>query len=360
MTCPEGVGSGTTKGLHIGLNVATIDNGDRPIPKDTQGNFVFAFWVSPNIRLVPIGELDLWKNPQHWNGKDLIVQKVEIGTAYKLVVRVRNTDVTYRRNITLEAWVADLNAGSGSAAAIRRFPNSTTDRSKVSFKTDLIHSAQEVPPQNPADPDDPTKMAVLVGRETWTPNAEQLQYNGGHTCLIANVYTEGSSDERIAATPSEGEPLGIGDVRPYCDRRHGQLNLDIVYRTVGTTETRTVMVGVPATDRCTLEGEVALKAVQLTQGEPQLAGLATHAGLTSHHCPDDPMETVTIDDNGDPSHELGICLEPGENIPVALTIAPYDSEKPGDIYAFDMITTDESNDSIYGAARFFVLVTDPA
>lgn len=363
MTCPDGSGSGTTKGLHIGLNVATIDNGDRPIAKDAQGNFVFAYWASPNIRLVPAGEVDKWLDPSHWNGKDLVVQDVQIDTDYKLVVRVRNTDVTTRRSITLEAWVADLNAGSGPAHVIRMFPKSTTDFRTVTFKTDLISSADEVPPMDPANPDDPTKMAVLVGREIWRPNSDQLVYNKGHVCLIANIWTPGTSGgEGLVGTPAEGGPVGNGNVSPFCDRRHGQENLQIIPRALGATETRTVMVGVPATDRCPLEAEVAIKAIKLAQGDPQLAGLAAHLGHSGeHHCPpdDDPMETVTIDDNGDPSHELGICLKPGETTAVELTVAPYAGEKPGDIYAFDLTTTDESDHSVFGGARFYVMVTAP-
>ncbi|MFI6041870.1 hypothetical protein ACIA8C_09560 [Nocardia sp. NPDC051321] len=372
MECTPAGGSGTSKGLHIGLNVDAVDNGDRPIAKNPDGNLTYAFWISPNMRLVPANEIidpatgkevpDKWLKASYWNNKDLTTQQVDTLTDYRLVLRVRNTDVNSSRfNLKMEACVSDLNASApGMDYAILQDPESTTNKKKVSFTLDLLHGNSEVPSYDPANPDDPSKMAVLVGKEIWRPRESQLKYNNGHVCLVANVWDEGYSggERQLLASEPDGGQSGAY-ILPFCDRRHGQRNLNIVVRKVGATETRNVLVAVPASDRCPLEGEVALKAVELQQGEPQLAGLATSLGLNDHHCPPhkDPMEGVTIDDHGDPSHELGICLQPGEKIRVPLTVAPYDGEKPGDVYAFDMITKEESNNSVYGATRFYVMVT---
>lgn len=364
MTCPQGTGSDRTKGLIIAMESGQADNGDRPAV-DAQGNFR-AFWASPNIQLVPAGDVanletgqpvrDKWLDPNFWVGKDLRPNTVTIGDPYRLVMRVRNTDTTSRFPINFEAFVANLNVGEPTKAnAIREVPGDTQNRRTVQFTPDEQLSASEVPPQNPENYEDPTRVRILVGQEIWRPTAKQVEAYGQHVCLAANVFSPGYTGE--GDTPVDGGALAGAAVLPHCDRRHGQRNLEIVKRTVGTVETRTVMLAVPATDRCALEGEVALKELRLAQGDAQLAGLATELGMDTYHCPEGPFDQVTIDDCGDPSHEIGVCVAPGETFDVQLTIAPYEGEKPGDVYAFDMITTDEANDRIYGAARFYVMVT---
>ncbi len=59
---------------------------------------------------------------------------------------------------------------------------------------------------------------------------------------------------------------------------------------------------------------------------------------------------------GEPSG-VGIYLKPGERKWLTITVEPGENEKVGDIYAFDIITTEESNDKVYGAARMYVVVT---
>lgn len=358
--------SGTTKGLIVGLAPAATDTGDRPIPKDAQGNYTFAFWVSPNIRLVPVDQVTTWQDPAHWNGNDLTVEQVDTITQYKLMVRLRNSGTRTLKRLTMQGWVSSLNAaGPGPDFAILADPDQPFDPQRnpqISFTTDLSMSASEVKPQDPANPDNPANMAVLVSKETWQPNAKQLARNGGHVCLILNVYAQATPGEEGSGTPGDGDAFIGTYIQPYCDRRQGQRNLNIIARPAGTTATRTVMVGVPRTDRCPLEAEVALKQLVVQQGAADLVTLAAKAGLPEHHCPpeDTPFDAVTIDDNGDPSHELGIVLQPGQQRDVVVTVAPYDNEKPGDVYAFDLVTTTESDHSIYGAARFYVMVTAPS
>ncbi|WP_338760176.1 hypothetical protein V7968_31330 [Nocardia vulneris] len=176
----------------------------------------------------------------------------------------------------------------------------------------------------------------------WKPQPGDIEsYNEGHVCVGVNVFSEGGT-------------IGGGSVQvhpPRAAEPHDH------------PETAAAEVGsqgsgrVPAYDRCPLEAEVALRAIELEPGSEQLARIAADAGLSHHHCPTDPLENVSIDDCGDPSHEVGIYLKPGELEWLTITVEPGENEKVGDIYAFDIITTEESNDKVYGAARMYVVVT---
>ncbi|MEU0876368.1 hypothetical protein [Nocardia brasiliensis] len=336
----------------------------RPLPQGT------VIWVSPNIRLLTYEASEPFMDPAYWDSSEAGVfdGKVYVDEPYYLLVRVFNRGdfaadpagpQVPLRQIRMEGWVSNFAAGAiGPVSLIRTSPN--PEHGSPAFEGYNGGTVQ------------PGQSIVVRSNGFWKPQPGDIEsYNDGHVCVGVNVFSEGgtigggSVEVQVQDTYATYEPDGkrLSDP-PTSDRldllgdtHHGQLNLMITPKPLRQTLVRKVLVEVPAYDRCPLEAEVALRAVELDPGSEQLARIAADAGLSQHHCPTDPLDNVGIDDCGDPSHEVGIYLKPGERKWLTITVEPGENEKVGDIYAFDIITTEESNDKVYGAARMYVVVT---
>jgi hypothetical protein len=364
-----------TKGLLIGYADPATDNGDRPLPGGA------AFWVSPNIRLATSAEVATLVNPATWE-TTAWDGTVTTGTAYSLLIRLRNTDATVERhNLNLEGWVADYTAGGvGPGSAILQDPTQPPGPTNpvVSFNG---FNFGPLPAGDPANPGDPTLMRVLISNQQWTPTDAQTTVNGGHVCVAVNVFAEadsgatgGGGDGVIlaaaVATPQDGERLLGAFIDPIGDRKHGQRNIMIVARVAGTTETRTVMVQVPATDRCPLVAEVTLRPVIFAGGEATLGRVPELADAARAHTggrlalPGYPLPQCAGMSDGHHDHDrdhdkMRVKLDPGERADLTLKFKPAKDERPGDVQTFDVLTQDTVNHQLVGAARVFVLVTDP-
>jgi hypothetical protein len=377
-----------TKGIVVGFADAATDNGDRPVPPGT------AIWASPNVRLATGTDLDtLRNNPASWETIPWD-GTVAVDTNYTLLVRLRNSDAVERHNLNMQAWVADFTAGGvGPASAILHDPSQPASDTNTVVSFSAFGGLNTVLPAiDPANPGDPTKMVVLHSNEIWKPNATQIAVNGGHVCVAVNTFAEaddgsgegggdGGGDGGDGggdggggvillagvATPQDGEPLVNGFISPTDDRKQAQRNIMIVLRAAGTTETRTVMIQVPAADRCPLMAEVTVKPVKFgDEGAlgrvPELVDAARrhtggHMGMPGYPT----QECMGVGRRGEGHHhneKLRIKLDPGERVDLELKFRPAKGEKAGDVHTFDVLTEDLANHKLFGAARVFVMVTD--
>ncbi|MBF6328316.1 hypothetical protein [Nocardia transvalensis] len=340
------------------------------------------FWSSPNIRLVRNEETadfmlpETWDDQKRqWDGSVDVSDPTIFTNPYYLMVRVWNRgdyvaepkgDALPVRGLRLEGWVANYSVGGvgpDSAIARRTDPGGVLNYGNPTFEGSNRAVVQQ------------GGWIVVQSDDFWVPHADDIsQYNNGHVCLGANVYSEGGGVigggggvihlvDTAATYPKDGKPLSDRPaaiyISPTVDTHHGQRNLMITNRNPGQTLVRKVLLEVPATDRCPLEAEVALRPVRLEPGSEETVRFAAALGLSECHCPTDPLDNVSIDDNGDPSHEVGVCLQPGEQVWLTITVEPIEGEKPGDMVAFDIVTVDENTEKVYGAARMVVAVTSP-
>ncbi|WP_433634307.1 hypothetical protein [Nocardia sp. CA-120079] len=337
----------------------------RPLPEGS------VIWESPNIRLLTYEESKPFMTSSHWDTSEAGTWngKVFVGEPYYLLVRVFNRgdfatephgpQVPLGR-IRMEGWVSNFAAGAiGPSTVIKTSADPDNDGTPAfqGFNAGVVQPGESI---------------VVRSNGFWKPQAGDIgDYNDGHVCVGVNVYSEGGTiggaglDVQVLDADATYEADGKALLDPPMSDRldllanthHGQRNIMITPKPLRETLVRKVLVEVPAYDRCPLEAEVALRAVELAQGSAELAGIAATAGLSHHHCPTDSLENVSIDDCGDPSHEVGIFLKPGEQKWLTITVEPGEDEMPGDIYAFDIITTEEANNKVYGAARMYVVVT---
>ncbi|RDI68159.1 hypothetical protein [Nocardia pseudobrasiliensis] len=340
----------------------------RPLPQPT------VIWTSPNIRLVTKDQKAAFLKPEYWDDPTVPPWdgKVFLGTAYYLLVRVLNRgdfstephDVPMPlKGISMEGWVSNFAAGSIGPVSQIESPPDPDNNGDSAFSG---YNDGVVPPNG---------QLVVASSGFWVPQEGNIQkYNNGHVCIGVNVYSEGgdpigggggvihvTAEGEGDTYPADGKQLLARPVTTRLDMldntHHAQRNIMITPKPLGAKLVRKVLVEVPATDRCPLEAEVALRPAAVAQGSPELVRAAAAAGLNHHHCPPDPLENVSIDDNGDPSHEVGVYLKPGEQRWLTITVDAAENEKPGDIYVFDIVTTEEGNHKVYGAARMYVAVT---
>ena len=368
MTCS--LPSGTTKGIVVAYQPA--DTGDRPLAAGT------AFWESPNIRMAVTSDVPGLQSPANWDPPNPQWDgQVQVGTAYKLLVRIRNSDTQQARaSLNLQGWVSDYTAGGvGPGSAIRPDPTQPPGPQNLPVSFTGFNDGP-LQAGNAASPGDPGRMLVLVSNEIWTPTQGELGINGGHVCTAVNVWADASGGE--ISTPVDGQSLFNSFLDPSCDRRYGQRNLMIVPKPPGVRIRQNIMMMVPATDRCPLRAEVATRRVMLAEGRdgvlepvPALAGIAREKDITQLRSPaGDPLRQIQIggrdshgDDNGhghgddDDDHRPNLHLEPGQRTDLTVTIGADRNERPGDAYAFDVITTDTATKRLFGAARVYVLVT---
>jgi hypothetical protein len=351
------------------------DTGDRPIASN------IAFWASPNVRLAPQSEIsDLripanWDTPQYanWNGQ------VNENSAYNLLVRVRNTDPSQpRADLQLQGWISYPTAsGVGPLSEVLEDPNMPAGplNPPVTFTG---FNAGPLATANAANPNDPASMLVMESNEQWTPNPNQYSYHGynGHVCAVVNVYGFATSGEM--STP-DGQQFVVGNyVDPTCDRMYGQRNVQIVQVQQGQRIQIPILLFVPVTDRCPLHAAVAIRPVELKEGQggvlldvPELARAASDQAIAQLNRPEgDPLQHVRIGPDGsdDSDHDwdrfwhhdrdrLKVSLEPGERTDIKVNLDAR-NQRPGDAYALDLITTDTATGQLFGAARILVLVTD--
>ncbi|MCM6771963.1 hypothetical protein NDR87_03280 [Nocardia sp. CDC159] len=345
-------------------HVAGDQGSGRPLPQNT------AVWASPNIRLVTRTDKPKYMNVAEWDrDENKWDGVVHVGTAYFLLVRVFNRgdfateprgERTALKGISMEGWVSNFAAGPiGPVSQIDPPPD--PEHGDTAFSGSFAGVLE------------PGSEVVVASDGFWVPQTGDVEkYNDGHVCVGVNVYSRGGDPigggsgevhllDAAETYPADGKALLARPVTNkldlLSDTHHGQRNISIDSKPLGQRLVRKVLVEVPATDRCPLEAEVALRPVALRTGSAEAAGIATALGLNDHECPPDPLENVSIDDCGEPSHEVGVYLQPGEKRWLTITVEPGEREKPGDIYAFDIITTEESNDKLYGAARMYVAVT---
>lgn len=112
MTCNNP--SGDSHGILVAWQDQPPDDGVRPLPTSD------AYWTSPNIRLAAPNDVAGFTDPGNANWDSPWDGHVNVGTAYTLLVRVRNTDSTVRAApLHLNGWVSDYTAGGvGPASAI--------------------------------------------------------------------------------------------------------------------------------------------------------------------------------------------------------------------------------------------------
>ncbi len=370
MACSQD--SGTTKGVLVAYSPA--DTGDRPLAPGT------AYYVSPNVRLAAQADVSALKNPANWdiapyagwNGQ------VDINSTYNLLVRVRNTDTEQQRaNLNLQGWVSDYTAGGvGPGSVIYQNPTAPPGMQgpPVTFTG---FNGSLLPIANPANPNDPANMLVLVSEQTWTPNANQMTVNGGHVCVAVNVYAEQTTGD--TSTPADGQVLLSSFLDPSCDRRYGQRNIQLVAVPTGHIVHMRTMLFVPVTDRCPLNALVGIRRVELgvekggvLQPVPELVNAAGQLGMEVLRPPQgDPLADVQIghdgshgededrdrDGDGDRDRDNAkVSLKPGQRTNLTVTLNAQ-KQRPGDAYAFDLITTDTATKQVFGAARAYVLVT---
>ncbi|MGV9675519.1 hypothetical protein ACWDSJ_09595 [Nocardia sp. NPDC003482] len=336
----------------------------RPLPQGT------AVWASPNIRLATEGEKDALLDPAYWDRPEAAWDgRVFVDTKYYLLVRVLNRgdfatephDVPMPlHGISMEGWVSDFTAGYiGPASQIDPPPNPDIngDTAFSGIRNVVL---------------EPNAQTVVASDGFWRPQAGDINhYNGGHVCVGVNVFSAGGDvigggggvihvAQADATYPADGKKMRARPITTQLnvvgDTHHGQRNIMITPKPVNATLVRQVLVEVPADDRCPLEAEVALRPVALQTDGGDAQRVAAAVGLERYHCPTDPLDNVGIDDDGDPSHEVGIFLKPGERRWLTITVAPAENERPGDIYAFDIVTTEEGTERLYGAARMYVAV----
>jgi hypothetical protein len=348
-----------TQGILVAYTSA--DNGTRNLPAGT------AYYVSPNIRLALQSELAALQNPANWdiapfagwNGQ------VVVNQTYNLLVRVRNTDPKNERaSLNLEGWVSDYTAGGvGPLTVIHQDPTQPPGMQgpPVSFTG---FNLGPLPVANTANPADPASMLVLVSGQTWTPNANQItaKTNNGHVCVAVNVY----ADQPVGDPPTlDGERLPGGYLDPTCDRRYGQRNIQIVAVPAGHIVQINTMLFVPVTDRCPLNALAGIHRVELNVGKggvlqpvPELLNAAGHLGIKQLRPPHgDPLAQVQIGyDGSNRGKQTAVSLEPGQRANLTVTVNAQ-KQRPGDAYAFDLITTDTATKQVFGAARAYVLVT---
>jgi hypothetical protein len=362
MTCSQD--SGDSKGLLIAYSSA--DDGHRALAPGT------AYWESPNIRLALTTEVPALKDPANWdiapyagwNGQ------VDVNSTYTLMVRVRNTDtVNELARINLQGWVSNYTAGGvGPGSVIFQDPTMPAGMQgpPVSFTGVNLGT---LPAANPADPNDYASMLVVVSGQTWTPNTNQITVNGGHVCVAVNVYAEQTTGE--TSTPGDGQGLLSSFLDPSCDRRYGQRNIQIVVVPAGHIVRMATELFVPVTDRCPLNALVGIRRVELgvekggvLQPVPELVNAAGQQGIEVLRPPQgDPLAHVQIGHDGSYGEDedrdkdrAKVSLKPGQRTNLTVTLNAQ-KQRPGDAYAFDLITTDTATKQVFGAARAYVLVT---
>jgi hypothetical protein len=362
MTCSQP--TGTTQGILIAYGPG--DTGDRPLAAG------IPFWATPNIRLALQADLAnlsnpaTWDTPQYanWNGQ------VEISSAYNLLVRVRNTDPSQQRaSLNLQGWVSDYTMGGvGPGSAILLDPAQPPGPSNPPVSFNGFNNGP-LGTADTANPSDPASMLVLVSNEQWVPNANQLAVNGGHVCTAVNVWADATGNG--TTTPVDGSILASNFLDATCDRMYGQRNVQIVTAPQGQHIQIPAMILVPATDRCPLRAAVAIRPVELKEGQggglldvPELSRAASDHAIAQLHRPEgDPRRYVWCGPgDGDHDHDhdgepLKVNLEPGERADLKVNLDAR-SQRPGDAYALDLITTDTATGRLFGAARMLVLVTD--
>ncbi|MGW6058044.1 hypothetical protein [Streptomyces sp. NPDC055189] len=336
--------SGSTPGLFVAYGAN--DTGVRPAPAGTP------LWLSPDIRLASQKEApDLITHPDDWDINPWIAQ-VEVGTEYYFLVRVRNNDPERQRHfLNFQAWVCDFTLGGIGPA------------SKVSGE---FQGYSTVPLPAHSNPNAPRPMVVMNSSSLWKPTAEDLARNQGHHCVGVVAWAEADT-VATPPTPTDGRDLVGSYIDPSCDRRHAQRNLSVIPKSVGIRGDLPIMLMVPVTDRCPLQAQITLRPVDLSDGAgrpqpvPELIRAAHEHGLDQLYLPDGaPFEYVGIGRAGGNSHEkdLHTKLKPGGRLDMQFTLDPSPEEKPGDVYAFDAVTTDTATRQRSGAARVYVLVTD--
>jgi len=360
MACP----ATTPTGILVAYS-PTDTGGGRPLPAGT------VYWESPNIRLA-LGTVDPTLGvtpvdpglliPANWDPPNAPFSgQVAVNSAYILLVRIRNTDPGQARaSLNLQGWVSNYTAGGvGPGSAI---PGPAGPVSFTGFNgTDTLPPAK-------ANPSDPTGMLVLKSGQLWTPTTDQL--NGpthGHVCVAVNVWADATTGgDGSPATPSDGESLTSSFLDPTCDRMYGQRNVQIVMAQIGQRVRFPIMVLVPATDRCPLDALVRIRRAELAEDQDgtlrhihELDQAASAHAITRLCRPDgDPLGHVKIGHEGSSGGDhLRLHLEPGERADLTVTLDPAKEQKPGDTFAFDILTTDTATDHPYGAARVYVLVT---
>ncbi|WP_428338697.1 hypothetical protein [Mycobacterium sp.] len=277
-----------------------------------------------------------WDIP--WDGH------VDVGTGYTLLVRVRNTDSSVRAApLHLDGWVSDYTAGGvGPGSAILDSSHNPVQFSGADDATDL----------------QPGNVLVLTGAPMWTPTVSQTNINGGHVCVAVNVY-----NDPTANAPADGGPVVSGFLDPTCDRRYGQRNVQIV--TVGAGQQIRFPFMVAATRERPLDARVEVLRAELREGAdgalqrvPVLEQAARIHALTELRRPDgDPLAHLDIvhEREGRGNH-TSVHVEPGARAHLYVTLEAK-GQKPGEAYAFDIVTTDIKANVRYGAARVYVLVT---
>ncbi|MFE5923665.1 hypothetical protein [Streptomyces sp. NPDC056468] len=325
------------------------DTGGRPTPPGVP------FWVSPEIRLATLADAPgLIADPAGWEARPWN-RRAEVGTDYYVLVRVRNTDPERERHfLNFHAWVCDYTLGRVGPAT------STLPGIQQGF-TGL--STATLPPH--ANLADPQPMQVIQSSGLWTPTEEQRAKNGGHFCLGVVVWAEADTGS-TPSTPQDGFDQPGGYLDPTCDRRHGQGNMTIVPKPVGIRADLPIMLMVPVTDRCPLQARITLRPVKLDDGTgrlqrvPELEQAAEEHGIPYLTLPEGtPFDRVGIGRDAESAgRTLTARLDPGDRLDLNLAFDGWPQEKPGDVYAVDVLTTDTVAKQRYGAARTYVLVTD--
>jgi hypothetical protein len=224
------------------------------------------------------------------------------------------------------------------------------DTGPVSFSgTDSTHTL----PTAKANPSDPTGMLVLQGAPQWQQSTAQLTgKTSGHVCVAVNVYADATE-----STPKDGQQLIGNSLDPNCDRRYGQRNVQIVAAPVEHRVQFPIMVLVPATDRCPLDALVRIRRAELDEDQDgalrrvhELDQAATTHAITRLCRPDrDPLGHIKIGHEGSSGGNqrrlpLGASRARGPHSDGR----PSKGQKPGDAYAFDILTTDTATDLLYG------------
>lgn len=360
MTCSQD--SGDSKGLLIAYSPA--DDGHRALAPGT------AYWESPNIRLALATEVDALKVPANWDKAPYAGWngQVDVNSTYTLMVRVRNTDTVNKlASINLQGWVSNYTVGVVGPGSVI-FQNPTLPPGMqgppVSFTGVNLGT---LPAANPADPNDPASMLVVIGNPPWTPNANQITVNGGHVCVAVNVYADATPGDQ--GTLADGNNLIGNSIDPSCDRRYGQRNIQIVAVPAGHIVRMPTELFVPVTDRCPLNALVGIRRVELgvekggvLQPVPELVNAAGQQGIEVLRPPQgDPLAHVQIGHDGSRGEDedrdkAKVSLMPGQRTNLTVTLNAQ-KQRPGDAYAFDLITTDTATKQVFGAARAYVLVT---
>lgn len=314
------------------------------------------FWVSPDIRLATAAEAPgLIADPAGWETHPWN-RRAEVGTDYYFLVRMRNTDPERERHfLNFHAWVCDYTIGGVGPGS------STLPGIQQGFPG---FSNTPLPPH--PDPADPQPMQVVRSDSLWTPTDEQRAKNGGHFCLGVLAWAE-TDPGATPPTPQDGARfLGTSFLDPTCDRRHAQGNMTIVPKAVGIRADLPIMLMVPVTDRCPLQARITLRPVNLDDGTgrpqrvPELEQAAEEHGTPYLTLPEGaPFEHVGIGRGPESAgRSLTARLAPGDRLDLNLTVGAWPQEKPGDVYAIDILTTDTVANRRYGAARTYILVTE--